>query len=88
MKLTWFYILGTPECTACGSKLPRTSAHKLRRSLCAACTAELPYRVQMHLDRALRNRWYVGWWRMALHLLRTRRNERIAKYQHTWDKNL
>lgn len=76
--LTWFHILAQPECTNC--EIPRAgwsteyqiklAKHGLRRAYCPTCTANLPDSVALHLDRAIRNRWFLAWWRLAAQLLR------------------
>lgn len=67
--LTWFDILGYPECTHCARRLPPAD-HGLRRAFCPLCTVDLPDAVALHLDRAMRSRWFVAWWRQAAGLLR------------------
>jgi len=68
--LNWFELFSATECPSCFSPIeqPRRG---LRRAFCATCHAALPYRLGLHMDRALHSAWFVHWWRVAVRILRT-----------------
>jgi hypothetical protein len=79
--ITWAEILWSHECTACGSKMKAGPGFGLNRAFCPLCTANLPDRLALHLDRAMRQRWFLQWWRIASRELRTS----ASKTQHRAD---
>ena len=69
-RVTWFELLSQKRCTNCSVAL-KPLEYGLCRAFCPICTANLPAVVSLHLDRALRGRWFVAWWRFACKLLRS-----------------
>ena len=68
-RLDWFELLGQKRCTNCSTTL-KPSERGPRRAFCPECTSKLPDNLSLHLDRALRSRWYVAWWRLGCQVLR------------------
>jgi hypothetical protein len=67
--ITWAEILWSRECTACGAR-KKPLDFGLLRAFCPICTANLPDRLALHLDRAMRQCWFLQWWRIATRELR------------------
>jgi hypothetical protein len=78
--ITWAEILWSRECTACGAR-KKPLDFGLVRAFCPTCTANLPDRLALHLDRAMRQRWFLQWWRLASRELRYS----ASKTQHRAD---
>jgi hypothetical protein len=78
--ITWAEILWSRECTACGAKL-KSVDFGLSHAFCPICTANLPDRLALHLDRAMRQCWFLQWWRFATRELRIS----ASKTQHWAD---
>jgi hypothetical protein len=67
--ITWAEILWSHECTACGAR-KKPLDYGLLRAFCPVCTANLPDWLALHLDRAMRQGWFLAWWRIATRELR------------------
>ena len=67
--VTWAEILWSSECSACGSRVKRSELGP-SRAFCPTCTANLPDLLALHLDRAIRQSWFLAWWRIATRELR------------------
>jgi hypothetical protein len=78
--ITWAEILWSRECTACGAR-KKPLDFGLVRAFCPICTANLPDRLALHLDRAMRQCWFLQWWRIANRQLRIS----ASKTQHRAD---
>jgi hypothetical protein len=72
--VTWFDLFSAQHCPACFLKI-KQPGHGLRRSTCEKCHATLPDAIALHLDRAMRGRWYMQWFQVAMRILR--RNEAL-----------
>lgn len=83
--VTWAEILWAHKCTACGWEF-RAPDFGLNRAFCPKCTAALPDRVSLHLDRAIHGKWFLSWWRIACRELRERTPEHVRQFQAVWNR--
>lgn len=83
--VTWADILWAHKCTACGWTF-RAPEFGLNRAVCPKCTAELPDRIALHLDRAIRGSWFLSWWRIACRQLRHLTPEHVREFQAVWNR--
>lgn len=67
--MTWFDLFSAQHCPNCVLKI-KQPGKGLRRSTCETCHATLPKELALHLDRAMRSRWYVQWFQVAMRILR------------------
>ena len=63
--LSWVDVFADRNCPVC-------RAAKAAGGLCIECERRLPYRVRWKMNKA-RGRWFLRWWRLACHYLRTGR---------------
>jgi hypothetical protein len=83
--VTWAEILWARKCTACGSTF-KPAEFGLDRAFCPTCTATLPDRLALHLDRAMHGSWFLAYWRLACRELRIRMPEAVQQYQTVWNR--
>ncbi len=79
--MTWFDLFSAQHCPNCFLKIKQPS-HGLRRSTCEKCHVSLPNGIALHLDRAMRSRWYVQWFQVAMRILR-REQARTNRPNHS-----